>query len=102
MKGVRFAPSPTGRFHIGNLRTAWIASRIGHLLAEPPVHRLVDLSLQPLGEAPNLLIDDADVDIHAGTPAVPINYAAESAEAIQQTVVRISPAHPVSTRCTSR
>src|SRR5262245_10745589 len=23
--GVRFAPSPTGRLHIGNLRTAWIS-----------------------------------------------------------------------------
>lgn len=25
---VRFAPSPTGHFHIGNLRTAWIASEL--------------------------------------------------------------------------
>lgn len=23
--GIRFAPSPTGRFHVGNLRTAWIS-----------------------------------------------------------------------------
>ena len=43
MKGVRFAPSPTGRFHIGNLRTAWIASRIGHLLAEPLIVRVEDI-----------------------------------------------------------
>ena len=25
---VRFAPSPTGQFHVGNLRTAWIASEL--------------------------------------------------------------------------
>ena len=25
--GVRFAPSPTGRFHVGNLRTAWISEK---------------------------------------------------------------------------
>ena len=25
---VRFAPSPTGVFHIGNLRTAWIAQHL--------------------------------------------------------------------------
>lgn len=43
MKGVRFAPSPTGRFHIGNLRTAWIAERISRLLGEPLVVRIEDI-----------------------------------------------------------
>ncbi len=43
MNGVRFAPSPTGRFHIGNLRTAWIASQVGHLLAEPLTIRVEDI-----------------------------------------------------------
>lgn len=46
MKGVRFAPSPTGRFHIGNLRTAWIASRIAILLGEPLVIRIEDIDAE--------------------------------------------------------
>lgn len=32
MKTVRFAPSPTGRFHLGNLRTAWISNRLAREL----------------------------------------------------------------------
>jgi len=32
---VRFAPSPTGTFHVGNLRTAWIAHEFSKLLNKP-------------------------------------------------------------------
>lgn len=41
--GVRFAPSPTGRFHIGNLRTAWISHRLAHKLNTPWVVRFEDI-----------------------------------------------------------
>jgi glutamyl-tRNA synthetase len=37
--GVRFAPSPTGRFHIGNLRTAFIAHAWAQKLKVPWVVR---------------------------------------------------------------
>lgn len=42
-KGIRFAPSPTGNFHVGNLRTAWIASEIAKLLREPLIIRFEDI-----------------------------------------------------------
>ena len=32
MSTVRFAPSPTGRFHLGNLRTAWISHAVARRL----------------------------------------------------------------------
>lgn len=41
--GVRFAPSPTGRFHIGNLRTAWISVRWSREIGEPWVVRFEDI-----------------------------------------------------------
>jgi glutamyl-tRNA synthetase len=41
--GVRFAPSPTGRFHVGNLRTAWISHAWARRLAEPWVLRFEDI-----------------------------------------------------------
>jgi glutamyl-tRNA synthetase len=41
--GVRFAPSPTGRFHIGNLRTAWISFRFARALNLPWVVRFEDI-----------------------------------------------------------
>jgi glutamyl-tRNA synthetase len=41
--GVRFAPSPTGRLHIGNLRTAWISAQIAHAKSLPWVVRFEDI-----------------------------------------------------------
>ncbi len=43
MNGIRFAPSPTGRFHIGNLRTAWASHQIAHALNEPWILRIEDI-----------------------------------------------------------
>ena len=43
LRGVRFAPSPTGRFHIGNLRTAWISEQLARQLEQPWVIRVEDL-----------------------------------------------------------
>ncbi len=40
---VRFAPSPTGRFHIGNLRTAWISHKIACLAGLPWALRFEDI-----------------------------------------------------------
>lgn len=41
--GVRFAPSPTGRFHVGNLRTAWISEKWARALNQPWVVRFEDI-----------------------------------------------------------
>jgi glutamyl-tRNA synthetase len=41
--GVRFAPSPTGRFHIGNLRTAWVSHLIARHFSLPWVVRFEDI-----------------------------------------------------------
>lgn len=41
--GIRFAPSPTGAFHVGNLRTAWIAHQIAENLNEPLIIRFEDI-----------------------------------------------------------
>lgn len=43
IRGVRFAPSPTGRFHIGNLRTAWISWRWAKALKQPWILRFEDI-----------------------------------------------------------
>ena len=43
MRGVRFAPSPTGVFHVGNLRTAWVSWRLARLLGEPWIVRYEDI-----------------------------------------------------------
>ena len=43
LQGVRFAPSPTGRFHIGNLRTAWISHQLASLWNEPWIVRFEDI-----------------------------------------------------------
>src|SRR4051812_22191121 len=48
--GVRFAPSPTGRFHVGNLRTAWISWSLARQLGEPWVLRFEDID-QPRVQA---------------------------------------------------
>lgn len=44
-RGVRFAPSPTGRFHLGNLRTAWISHEWARGLGEPWVLRFEDIDV---------------------------------------------------------
>ena len=43
MSGVRFAPSPTGSFHIGNLRTAWISHKWAKRLHLPWIVRFEDI-----------------------------------------------------------
>lgn len=43
LHGVRFAPSPTGSFHVGNLRTAWLSCKIAELLAQTWVVRIEDI-----------------------------------------------------------
>jgi len=41
--GVRYAPSPTGRLHLGNLRTAWVSERWARSLSLPWVVRFEDI-----------------------------------------------------------
>ena len=41
--GVRFAPSPTGRLHLGNLRSAWISYEISRVLGQPWIVRFEDI-----------------------------------------------------------
>lgn len=41
--GVRFAPSPTGKFHVGNLRTAWISFQIAKALKLKWILRFEDI-----------------------------------------------------------
>jgi len=43
MKSVRFAPSPTGVFHIGNLRTAWISHALSRSLGAKWIVRYEDI-----------------------------------------------------------
>lgn len=40
---VRYAPSPTGDFHLGNLRTAWVSWHIARELNEPWIVRFEDI-----------------------------------------------------------
>jgi glutamyl-tRNA synthetase len=42
-RGVRFAPSPTGAFHLGNFRTAWISHELARARGEPWVLRFEDI-----------------------------------------------------------
>ena len=41
--GVRFAPSPTGAFHVGNFRTAWISKQWAIALKLPWIIRFEDI-----------------------------------------------------------
>ncbi|MBS1963747.1 MAG: hypothetical protein JST04_16170 [Bdellovibrionales bacterium] len=41
--GVRYAPSPTGRFHVGNLRTAWVSAKWARALGTPWIVRFEDI-----------------------------------------------------------
>jgi glutamyl-tRNA synthetase len=45
MSGVRFAPSPTGSFHVGNFRTAWISHHLARAYALPWVVRFEDIDV---------------------------------------------------------
>ncbi|MFL5812465.1 MAG: glutamate--tRNA ligase family protein [Bdellovibrionia bacterium] len=45
MSGVRFAPSPTGRFHLGNLRTAWVSWKLARAHQLPWIVRFEDIDL---------------------------------------------------------
>ncbi len=40
---VRFAPSPTGKFHVGNFRTAWASKHLSHELGLPLWVRYEDI-----------------------------------------------------------
>jgi glutamyl-tRNA synthetase len=40
---IRYAPSPTGRLHLGNLRTAWISKRLAENLGLPWIVRFEDI-----------------------------------------------------------
>ena len=40
---IRFAPSPTGTFHLGNLRTAWISHEFARALKLPWIVRFEDI-----------------------------------------------------------
>jgi glutamyl-tRNA synthetase len=42
-EGVRFAPSPTGPFHLGNFRTAWVSHEWARQLRTPWVVRFEDI-----------------------------------------------------------
>jgi glutamyl-tRNA synthetase len=42
-RGVRFAPSPTGTFHVGNLRTAWISHKLSRAWNQPWIVRFEDI-----------------------------------------------------------
>lgn len=43
MRRVRFAPSPTGRFHVGNLRTAWVSREWAKALGAEWIVRFEDI-----------------------------------------------------------
>jgi glutamyl-tRNA synthetase len=65
--GVRFAPSPTGRFHIGNLRTAWISYQFARELKLPWVVRFEDIDRPRVleGAQEQQLADMAELGLEA-------------------------------------
>lgn len=42
-RGIRFAPSPTGIFHVGNLRTAWISHNLARAWNQSWIVRFEDI-----------------------------------------------------------
>lgn len=54
MSAIRFAPSPTGAFHLGNFRTAWIAGETARRLGRGLVVRFEDI------DAPRVVAGAAD------------------------------------------
>lgn len=72
---IRFAPSPTGTFHVGNLRTAWISHQWALKLKMPWVVRFEDIDrprvmyaakesqladMRTLGLVPDQMMDQSD------------------------------------------
>ncbi len=43
LRGVRFAPSPTGNFHVGNFRTAWVSFELARRHGQPWIVRFEDI-----------------------------------------------------------
>ena len=68
----RFAPSPTGDLHLGNLRTALTAAVIARSLGEPFVIRMEDLDrvTSSLEHERHQLDDLAAMGIHSDVPVV--------------------------------
>src|SRR5689334_10286072 len=65
---VRFAPSPTGNFHLGNLRTAWISHEWARALGQPWILRFEDIDRPRVlpGAQEKQLDDMAKLGLHAG------------------------------------
>lgn len=65
--GVRFAPSPTGRFHYGNLRTAWVSQRCAEILGLPWILRFEDIDEPRVlaGAEAQQIADMARLGLHA-------------------------------------
>jgi glutamyl-tRNA synthetase len=65
MHGVRFAPSPTGRFHLGNLRTALLSQELANQLGQPWAIRFEDIDTLRVipGAREQQLQDLADVGL---------------------------------------
>lgn len=76
---TRFAPSPTGFMHVGNLRTglfAWLTARHAHgqfilRLEDTDKNREVEGSATHIMECLNMLSLDRDEDIDVGGPYAP-------------------------------
>ncbi len=76
--GVRFAPSPTGKFHVGNLRTAWISHQLAVALNLKWVVRFEDID-QPrvLADArANQLQDLAKLNLEPDIELLQSNFKA--------------------------
>jgi len=75
--GVRYAPSPSGRLHLGNLRTAWVAKHLAERLAVPFVVRVEDIDTpRVLAGAQALQLEDmAAVGAKADTLEVQSAFA---------------------------
>jgi glutamyl-tRNA synthetase len=65
--GVRFAPSPTGRFHVGNLRTAWIANVFAQTHKLPLIVRMEDIDKPRVlsGARAQQLVDMENIGVQA-------------------------------------
>jgi glutamyl-tRNA synthetase len=77
MSGVRFAPSPTGELHVGNLRTAWISREWAAALGLPWVVRFEDIDRPRVvaGAQDRQLADMAQLGLHADRVEVQSAFA---------------------------
>ncbi len=91
----RYAPSPTGPLHLGNLRTALIAWLVARLASEPFILRMEDLDLPRVkpGSSEQIIADlhwlglDWDEGPDIGGPAAPYEQSARDSfyqQAFQQ------------------